>query len=130
MTTRGVAACLRRVLDHLGLRERDVNMMLTGGPDGDLGANKGGVTSSSVAEVLTAFLLGEDYEEALVTDSAAGCELVRAVSDLIEANADAETRMLLDLHGHTARRCTYSFGRPASGCWRCRAGSTSSWRPS
>ena len=32
----------------------------------DSSANKGGVTSSAIAEVLTAFLLGDEYERVLV----------------------------------------------------------------
>ena len=67
----------------------------------DSSANKGGVTCSSVAEVLTAFLLEEEYEAVLVDDAGARCELVRAVLQLIARNADAETRMLLDLHEST-----------------------------
>ena len=40
MTTMGVMTCLRRVLEHLGIDEADANVMMTGGPDGDLGANQ------------------------------------------------------------------------------------------
>ena len=67
----------------------------------DSSANKGGVTCSSVAEVLSAFLLEDEYEEALVRDPAARCELVRAILGLIARNAEAETRMLLALHEST-----------------------------
>jgi len=67
----------------------------------DSSANKGGVTCSSVAEVLSAFLLEDEYEEVLVRDAAARCELVRATMGLIARNADAETRMLLTLHEST-----------------------------
>jgi glutamate dehydrogenase len=64
----------------------------------DSSANKGGVTCSSIAEVLAAFLLGEDYEKAMVQDAAFRAEMIRAVFDLISANAVAETWMLLELH--------------------------------
>ncbi len=67
----------------------------------DSTANKGGVTSSSLAEVLAAFLLGETYERVLVEDAAARCDLVRAVLRLIARNAEAETAMLLELHSRT-----------------------------
>ena len=67
----------------------------------DSSANKGGVTSSSVAEVLTAFLLGETYEKRLVRDAAKKATLVREVFGLIAGNAVAETRMLLALHEKT-----------------------------
>jgi glutamate dehydrogenase len=64
----------------------------------DSTANKGGVTSSSLAEVLTAFLLGEDYERLLVDDAQTRFRLVHELLAIIRANACAETAMLLDLH--------------------------------
>jgi glutamate dehydrogenase len=67
----------------------------------DSSANKGGVTSSSIAEVLTAFLLGDGYERMLVRNPRARSALIRAVLDLIRANAEAETKMLLALHRKT-----------------------------
>ncbi len=67
----------------------------------DSSANKGGVTSSSIAEVLTAFLLGEEYDKVLVRNAAARSDLIRAVFDLIARNAAAEARMLLALHART-----------------------------
>ena len=63
----------------------------------DSTANKGGVTSSSLAEVLTAFLLGEDYERLLVQDATNRVRLVRELLQIIADNARAETTMLLDL---------------------------------
>lgn len=66
----------------------------------DSSANKGGVTSSSIAEVLTAFLLGDEYE-ATLADPAKQSALIRAVFELIAANAAAETRVLLQLHAAT-----------------------------
>ena len=67
----------------------------------DSSANKGGVTCSSVADVLAAFLLEDEYEQVLVEDAGARYELVRAVLQLIARNADAETRMLLSLNRST-----------------------------
>jgi glutamate dehydrogenase len=64
----------------------------------DSTANKGGVTSSSLAEVLTAFLLGEDTERLLVDNSQNRFRLVRELLGIIASNARAETEMLLDLH--------------------------------
>ncbi|MFA7003546.1 MAG: NADP-specific glutamate dehydrogenase GdhA, partial [Verrucomicrobiia bacterium] len=64
----------------------------------DSSANKGGVTSSAIAEVLTAFLLGDDYEHVLVENPKTRTRLIREVLDLVAANAVAETRMLLALH--------------------------------
>ena len=67
----------------------------------DSSANKGGVTSSSIAEVLTAFLLGDEYEKVLVRNPKARSEMITAVFDLIAQNAAAEARMLLALHSRT-----------------------------
>jgi len=67
----------------------------------DSSANKGGVTCSSVAEVLAAFLLEDEYEEVLVEDAGARYELVRSILQFIARNADAETRMLLSLNRST-----------------------------
>ena len=36
----GVMSCLREVLKHVGLPEEETRLMMTGGPDGDLGANQ------------------------------------------------------------------------------------------
>jgi glutamate dehydrogenase len=64
----------------------------------DSTANKGGVTSSSLGEVLTGFLLGEDYERLLVDSPPNRFRLVRELLQTIAGNARAETEMLLDLH--------------------------------
>ncbi len=64
----------------------------------DSTANKGGVTCSSLGEVLTAFLLGEDYERVLVENPGNRARLVRELLVIIARNARAETEMLLDLH--------------------------------
>ena len=40
MTTTGVMGAFRTLIDHYGAKEKDLNLMMTGGPDGDLGANE------------------------------------------------------------------------------------------
>ena len=64
----------------------------------DSTANKGGVFSSSVAEVLTAFLLGDGYEDGLLNDTATRWALIRDIMLLVERYTSMETDMLLDLH--------------------------------
>ncbi|MBF0202344.1 MAG: NAD-glutamate dehydrogenase [Desulfamplus sp.] len=64
----------------------------------DSSANKGGVFSSSIAEVLTAFLLGEDYEEKLLKDVATKWALTRDIMVLVSRYASEETGMLIKIH--------------------------------
>lgn len=64
----------------------------------DSSANKGGVFSSSIAEVLTAFLLGEDYEEKLQKDVAFKWALIKDILLLVDKYAAAETAMLIQIH--------------------------------
>jgi len=64
----------------------------------DSTANKGGVFSSSIAEVLTAFLLGDDYEEKLLNDTTTRWALIRDIMFLVEEYATEETVMLIRLH--------------------------------
>ena len=54
--------------------------------------------SSSVAEVLTGFLLQEDYEEKLLNDTETRWELIRDVMSLVDRYARAETSMLIRIH--------------------------------
>ncbi len=68
----------------------------------DSTANKGGVFSSSIAEVLTAFLLGEDYEEKLLKDVATKWALTKDIMSLIHKYSSAETGMLIKIHDATA----------------------------
>lgn len=63
----------------------------------DSSANKGGVFSSSVAEVLTPFLLGEKVEE-LLANNVTRTSLIRDVIHVIETYSRIETRSLLNLH--------------------------------
>jgi glutamate dehydrogenase len=64
----------------------------------DTTANKGGVFSSSIAEVLTAFLLQEDYEAALIDDIRTRWALIRDILTLVDKYARAETRMLIHIY--------------------------------
>ncbi|BBO71191.1 hypothetical protein DSCA_51210 [Desulfosarcina alkanivorans] len=64
----------------------------------DTTANKGGVFSSSIAEVLTAFLLGDDYEASLLDDRDTRWALIRDIMVLVDKYARAETRMLIRIH--------------------------------
>lgn len=62
----------------------------------DSSANKGGVFSSSVSEVLTAFLFQDKYEEQLLDNVANRWALIRDMIELVERYASIETKMLLD----------------------------------
>ena len=64
----------------------------------DTTANKGGVFSSSIAEVLTAFLLGDDYEAKLLNDTETRWALIRDIMMLVDKYARAETEMLIRIH--------------------------------
>ncbi|WP_035238978.1 NAD-glutamate dehydrogenase domain-containing protein [Desulfobacter vibrioformis] len=64
----------------------------------DTTANKGGVFSSVMAEVLPGFLLGDQYEAAILEDSKVRSALVREILGLVETHAAAETKILI-------RRC-------------------------
>jgi glutamate dehydrogenase len=64
----------------------------------DSTANKGGVFSSSIAEVLTAFLLQDDYEESLLNDTTTRWALIRDIIVLVEKYSCLETDILLHLH--------------------------------
>ena len=67
----------------------------------DSSANKGGVFSSSIAEVLTAFLLGEDYEEKLQKDIPFKWALIKNIMSLVDRYAAAETAILIQIHEKT-----------------------------
>lgn len=64
----------------------------------DSSANKGGVFSSAVAEVLTAFLFEDDYEKRLLEDVDTRWALIRDIMELVSTYAAAETQMLLKIH--------------------------------
>jgi len=67
----------------------------------DSSANKGGVFSSAVAEVLTAFLFGDEYEKHLLEDKATRWALIRDILTLVSTYASAETDMLLRIFEKT-----------------------------
>jgi len=64
----------------------------------DSSANKGGVFSSAVAEVLTAFLFEDDYEKRLLEDVSTRWALIRDMLELVRSHAGNETAMLLKIH--------------------------------
>jgi len=64
----------------------------------DTTANKGGVFSSSIAEVLTAFLFQDDYEEKLLNDSATRWALIKDILHLVDRYSRMETGLLLRLY--------------------------------
>lgn len=63
----------------------------------DSTANKGGVFSSSISEVLTGFLLEEEYDEKLLSDRTTRWALIRDIMMLVEQLAQQETEMLLKI---------------------------------
>ncbi len=64
----------------------------------DTSANKGGVFSSAVAEVLTAFLLEESYDKHLLEDKVTRWALIRDIMMQVLNYAGAETDMLIKIH--------------------------------
>ena len=64
----------------------------------DSSANKGGVFSSAVAEVLTGFLFGNHYEKQLLEDKATRWALIRDIMMLVNTHASAEADMLIRIH--------------------------------
>ncbi|MFO7913734.1 MAG: NADP-specific glutamate dehydrogenase GdhA, partial [Desulfotignum sp.] len=64
----------------------------------DSSANKGGVFSSAVAEVLTAFLFEDDYEKRLLEDTGTRWALIKDILHLVQTYACTETGMLLKIH--------------------------------
>ena len=64
----------------------------------DTTANKGGVFSSSIAEVLTGFLLQDDYENRLLNDSGTRLALTKDILQLVDRYARLETGLLLRLY--------------------------------
>lgn len=64
----------------------------------DSTANKGGVFSSSIAEVLTAFLLQDNYEDKLLNDSATRWALTKDILQLVDRYSRTETGLLLRLY--------------------------------
>ncbi len=67
----------------------------------DSSANKGGVFSSSIAEVLTAFLFGDNYESQLLEDHDTQWGLIKDIMMLVSRYARQETQLLIKLHEAT-----------------------------
>ncbi|WP_319548867.1 NAD-glutamate dehydrogenase domain-containing protein [Desulfogranum marinum] len=64
----------------------------------DSTANKGGVYSSSIAEILTAFLFQDEYEHQLLEKNEIRLALIKDVLLQVEEYARIETTMLLRIH--------------------------------
>ncbi|MFV0439337.1 MAG: NAD-glutamate dehydrogenase domain-containing protein [Desulfopila sp.] len=64
----------------------------------DSTANKGGVFSSSVSEVLTAFLLENQYEKQLLDNVGNRWSLIHNIMTMVARYAELETTMLLKVH--------------------------------
>ena len=64
----------------------------------DSTANKGGVFSSSIAEVLTGFLFQDRYEEELLNDPETRGELIKDIIHLVDHYAKLETELLLKIY--------------------------------
>lgn len=64
----------------------------------DSSANKGGVFSSAIAEVLTAFLFEDDYEKRLLEDGSTRWALIGDIISLVNKIACVETQMLINIH--------------------------------
>jgi glutamate dehydrogenase len=64
----------------------------------DSTANKGGVFSSSIAEVLAGFLLKDEYEATLLTDMKTRWAMIRDIMALVDKYSCAETDMLIRIH--------------------------------
>ncbi|MCP3942445.1 MAG: NADP-specific glutamate dehydrogenase GdhA [Desulfobacteraceae bacterium] len=64
----------------------------------DTSANKGGVFSSAVAEVLTAFLLEDEYDKHLLEDKITRWALIKDIMNQVLNYAGAETDILIKIH--------------------------------
>lgn len=80
----------------------------------DSSCNKGGVFSSSIAEVLTAFLLGKNYDEMLLNNKENMWSLVRDVMTLVARYANQETLMLLKLNEQDKETPLFNFSEISS----------------
>jgi glutamate dehydrogenase len=80
----------------------------------DTTANKGGVFSSSIAEVLTGFLMGEDYEAKLLNDTATRWALIKDMLLLVEKFACAETDMLINIHKKNPEQALFALSEKTS----------------
>ncbi|MCP4118689.1 MAG: NADP-specific glutamate dehydrogenase GdhA [Desulfobacteraceae bacterium] len=79
----------------------------------DATASKGGVFSSSIAEVLTGFLLKDEYEEKLLNDIKTRGALIRDIMALVEIYSCAETDMLIRIHKNNPARPLFTLSDKA-----------------
>lgn len=80
----------------------------------DSSCNKGGVFSSSIAEVLTAFLLGENYDDMLLHNKENMWCLVRDCLTLVARYARQETQILLKLNEKDTDTPLFAFSEISS----------------
>ncbi|MBI9090521.1 MAG: NAD-glutamate dehydrogenase [Desulfobacterium sp.] len=72
-------------------------------------ANKGGGFSSSIAEVLTGFLLKDEYEAKLQNNIKTRWALIRDIMALVETYSSAETDMLIRIHKQSPDRPLFTL---------------------
>ncbi len=80
----------------------------------DTTANKGGVFSSSIAEVLTAFLLHDDYEDKLLNDLETRWQLIHDIITLVDSYSCLETDTLLRLHDKNPEEALFYLSEKTS----------------
>jgi len=80
----------------------------------DSTANKGGVTCSSLSEILTAFLYQEEYEQKLLQEPATRVALIKDVMLMVESYARLETSMLLDIYGQDTQKHLFELSESTS----------------
>jgi len=80
----------------------------------DTTANKGGVFSSSIGEVLTGFLLGEEYEAKLLNDTATRWAFIKDMLLLVEKFACDETNMLINIHKKHPEEALFALSEKTS----------------
>lgn len=80
----------------------------------DTSANKGGVFSSSIAEVLTAFLFGDEYEEKLLNDDTTRWGLIGNMLQLVQQYGQQETKILLELYAAQKETALFDLSEQSS----------------
>ena len=80
----------------------------------DFTSNKGGVFSSSVAEVLPSFLLQDRYEEVLLQDQPTRWGLVRDILNMVEKYARLETELLIRWYEQDKSQPIFVLAKQAS----------------
>lgn len=96
-------ASRRYIANHTGIKQIK-----------DSTANKGGVYSSSIAEVLSAFVLQDGYEETLLNDTATRWALIRDIMEGVDRYSRLETNMLLQLHDLQPEIPLFDFSEKSS----------------